>query len=108
MFSRIVQCNLKNNRLDEARQAFSTEVIPNLRKQPGFVDVVESLDAQTGQFVCMTLWRTREDADRYGQTEFNRIVPKVRDFINGEPTVNTLQVETSTIHNIAKGKQAAA
>lgn len=108
MFSRIVQCNLKQNRLDEARQALSSEVIPNLRKQPGFIDVVESLDAQTGQFVCMTLWRTREDADRYGDTEFNRIAPKLREFTTNEPTVNTLQVETSTVHNIAKGKQAAA
>jgi len=108
MFSRIVQCTLKNNRLDDARQALSTEVIPNLRKQPGFIDAIETLDAQTGQFVCMTLWRTREDADRYGQTEFNRIAPRLREFTQDEPTIRTLAVETSTIHNIAKGKQAAA
>ena len=107
MFTRIVQCHLKNQRLDEARQALNNEVIPQLRRQPGFIDVIESLEPQTGQFVCMTLWNTREDADRYGQTEFPKTATRLRDFIADEPTVNTLQVETSTVHNIAKGKAAA-
>lgn len=108
MFSRIVQCTLKNNRLDEARQTLTSEIIPQLRRQPGFIDVVESLDPQNGQFVCMTLWKTREDADRYGQTEFARTATKLQEFISGEPTIQTLPVETSTAHHIAKGKQAAA
>src|SRR5512141_2150725 len=103
MFSRIVQCTLKNNRLDEARQTLNTDVLPQLRKQPGFIDVIESLEPNTGHFVCMSLWRTREDADRYGNTEFNRIATRLREFVTDEPTVNTYQVETSTIHNIAKG-----
>lgn len=107
MFSRIVQCTLKNNRIDEARQTINSEVLPQLRKQPGFIDVIESLEPNTGEFVCMSLWRTREDADRYGNTEFNRIAGRLREFVTEEPTVNTYQVETSTIHNIAKGKAAA-
>jgi heme-degrading monooxygenase HmoA len=89
MISRIVQCTFKNNRLDEARQTFASDVIPQLRKQPGFIDVIEWLDPNTGRFVCTSLWRTR-------------------DFLEEEPTVDTLQVETSTVHNIMKGKQAAA
>ncbi len=107
MFSRIVQCTLKNNRIDEARQTINSEVLPQLRKQPGFIDVIESLEPNSGHFVCMSLWRTREDADRYGNTEFNRIANRLREFVTEEPTVNTYQVETSTIHNIAKGKAAA-
>ena len=107
MFSRIVQCTLKNNRLDEARQALASDIIPNLRKQPGFIDVIEALDPNTGKFVCNSLWRTREDADRYHNTEFNRNVTKLRELLTEEPTVDTLQVETSTIHNISKGKAAA-
>jgi quinol monooxygenase YgiN len=108
MFSRIVQCNLRTNRLNDARQALSNEVIPRLRKQPGFIDVLEALDADTGRFVCTSLWRTREDADRYGSTEFPQIAQRLQEFIEGQPDVRTLQVETSTAHNIAKGKQAAA
>jgi heme-degrading monooxygenase HmoA len=108
MFSRIVQCHLKNNRLDDARQALVNELIPQLRRQPGFIDVIESLEPQTGQFVCMTLWKTREDADRYGQTEFAKAATRLREFLVDEPSIQTLQVETSTVHNIAKGKQAAA
>ncbi len=107
MFSRIVQCTLKNNRIDEARQTFSTEVIPQLRKQPGFIDLLESLDPNTGRFICTSLWRTREDADRYHNSEYNRNLTRMRDFLEEEPTVDTLQVETSTVHNITKGKAAA-
>jgi heme-degrading monooxygenase HmoA len=108
MFSRIVQCNLRNNRVNDARQAIANEVIPRLRKQPGFIDVIEALDTNTGHFVCTSLWRTREDADRYGSTEFPQIAQRLQEFIEGQPTVQTMQVETSTAHNIAKGKQAAA
>lgn len=107
MFTRIVQCNLRTEKLNEARQALDSQVIPALKNQPGFVDVIESLQADTGHFVCMSLWRTREDADRYGRTEFPKIAERLRDFVNGEPVVNTLEVETSTIHSIAKGKAAA-
>lgn len=108
MYSRIVNATLKVNRIDEARQTFASEVLPQLRKQPGFIDLIDAIDTQTGQFVCTTLWRTREDADRYGQTEFAKAATRLREYLQNEPTVTTMLVENSTIHNIAKGKQAAA
>lgn len=106
MYSRIVDCHLRTDRLPDARRTLDSELIPQLRKQPGFVDVIESLDATTGHFVCMSLWKTREEADRYGNTEFPRAAEKLEEFIADEPRVSTMQVETSTIHRIAKGKAA--
>jgi hypothetical protein len=106
MITRIVQCQLKTDRLDQARQALTTEVHPKLRQQPGFVDVIESLDPQTGKFVCMTLWRTPEDVRKYDENTFPEIAQRLTPFAASDFTVDTLTVENSTIHRIAQGKAA--
>ena len=106
MITRIVQCQLKTDRIEQARQALLTEVHPKLRQQPGFVDVIESLDPATGKFVCMTLWKTPEDVRKYDEKTFPEIAQKLTPLVNGEVTVDTLTVENSTIHRIAQGKAA--
>ncbi len=107
MFTRKVECNLKTTKLNDARRVLTNEVQPLLRNQPGFVDVIEALEPETGHFVCMTFWKTREELDRYDRETFPRIADKLSPYLTEQPTVQNLQVENSTIHNIAAGKAAA-
>jgi hypothetical protein len=107
MYSRITDAYLKNDRIAEVRNVIDNDVLPTLHKQPGFVDAIEALDHSTGHFVCMTLWRTEEDANRYGSKVFPELTAKLEKFISKEPVVYTLKVETSTVHQIAKGQVAA-
>ena len=106
MVSRIIQVDIKPERLHDLRQALDSTVIPNLKQQPGFVDAVESSDPNTGRFVCLTLWKSREDADRYGNTAFLEHAQMLTPLCASEPSVQTLEVETSTVHNIAATKAA--
>lgn len=106
MYSRVLQCHVQPNKFDEFRTALNNTVLPELENQPGFVDVLETSDAATGEFVCVSLWETREDADRWGNTTFNELARDLAPLLAGPPTVRTLQVETSSMHNIAKGKAA--
>ncbi len=108
MISRIVSCNIKPEKLNEFRTTLKTAVLPNISRQAGFVDLIESLDSATGQFVCTSYWNTQQDVQRYDQTLFQEIAQKLVPLINGSPEVKTLTVENSTVHDITAGKSAAA
>ena len=64
MISRIVDCNVKPDKLNALRQKLNTDYLPRIKQQPGFVDVIESVDAATGHFVCNTFWKTNQDVPR--------------------------------------------
>lgn len=72
------------------------------------MDLVESLDADSGVFVCTTLWNTRQDVEQYDQTLFPELAQKLVPLLNGQPDIKTLTVENSTVHDISSGKSAAA
>ncbi len=108
MISRIVTCTVKPEKINEFRNALKTEVLPNVTRQPGFVDLVESFDTSTGTFVCTTLWNTRQDVEHYDQTLFQDIAQQMVPMLTEPPDIKTLNVENSTIHDITSGKSAAA
>jgi len=108
MISRIVTCHIKPERLSEFRTALNQQFLPRIQRQHGFVDVVEAIDTNTGTFVCNTFWNTRQDVDNYENTLFLEVTQALTPLLQGEPTIQTLNVENSTVHNIAAGKQSAA
>lgn len=108
MISRIVNCTVPPEKVNEFTTRLSTTHVPRIKNQPGFVDIIESVDPNTGNFVCMTLWRTRQDVDRYEKSLFQEIAQDLTPFLKDEPQVQTLNVENSTPHHIERGKAQAA
>ena len=108
MISRIVSCTIKPEKINEFRNTLKTEVLPNVARQPGFVDLVESIDTATGTFVCTTLWNSRQDVEHYDQTLFQEVAQRLMPLVTGQPDIKTLTVENSTVHDISSGKSAAA
>jgi quinol monooxygenase YgiN len=108
MISRIVSCTVKPDKISEFRSALRTAVLPNITRQQGFVDLIESIDDGSGTFVCTTLWNTRQDVELYDQTLFQEIAQRLMPLIDGQPEIRTLNVENSTVHDISSGKSAAA
>jgi quinol monooxygenase YgiN len=108
MISRIVSCTIKPENISEFRASLKSEVLPAITRQPGFVDLVESLDAESGTFVCTTLWNTHQDVEHYDRTLFPELAQKLMPLVNGQPDIKTLTVENSTVHDISSGKSAAA
>lgn len=106
MISRITECTVNPEQINQVRQALDKEVIPTLKSQPGFVDAVESLDTDTGELLCLSLWNTREDAERFQTEVFPRLAEKLGPLALDEPTVRMMEVQTSTMHKIAAGKAA--
>jgi quinol monooxygenase YgiN len=107
MISRIVDCNVQKENLDQFKSTLTEQFLPRIKQQPGFVDLVESCD-ENGHFVCMTLWRSKADVERYDNELFGEIANALVPLMAGNPNVSTLSVENATSHGVQRGQAAAA
>jgi quinol monooxygenase YgiN len=108
MISRIVDCQVRPEKLNEFRKALHEKFVPRIKSQTGFVDIIESIDVQSGRFVCNTFWKSRDDVNRYDNSLFQEVASSLTPYLSSEPRVETLEVETSTVHRISAGRSAAA
>jgi hypothetical protein len=107
MYSRIINCTIDTAKLNDFRKALNEQFLPQIQSQPGFVDNIESLDPATGQFSCMTLWKTAVDVENYNNGLFLELASKLSPLMKGSPNIQTLPVENSSVHHVKAGKAAA-
>jgi|ERR1700751_984550 heme-degrading monooxygenase HmoA len=107
MYSRIVSCTIDPSRVGEFKNALNNQFLPRIQAQPGFIENIESLDPATGQFNCVTLWRSEADVKNYDKGLFQEVATKLGPLMQGGPTVQTLPVENSSAHQIQAGRAAA-
>ena len=107
MYSRIVNCSIKPDQVDEFKAKLNNELLPRIQAQPGFIENIESLDAATGQFSCVTLWESAADVENYNNGLFQEVTANLIPLLQGSPTVQTLPVENSSAHNVRSGAAAA-
>ncbi len=107
MFSRIISCTINPAKVNEFKTALNNEFLPRIQAQPGFLENIESLDPATGQFSCVTLWKTASDVENYHNGLFQEVAAKLVPLMQGNPTVQTLPVESSSAQNVHAGKVAA-
>jgi hypothetical protein len=93
--------------VNDFKTALNNQLLPRIQAQPGFLENIESLDPATGQFSCITLWRSKEDVDRYDQGLFREVAEGLTPYLQSQPTVQTLPVENASAHNVRAGKAAA-
>lgn len=106
MYSRTITCKIDTSRIDEFRAALNHEFLPRIQAEPGFIDNIESLDPGTGEFCCMTLWKSPEDIASYDNGLFQEVAARLGSLMSEPPVVKTLPVENSSVHGVAVGKAA--
>ena len=100
MFARNVTTHLKPNKLNDFIQTFEKDVIPILRKQPGFRDEI-TLAADGGTDVtAISLWDTKEQADGYATIAYPAVLSTLEECLDGPPRVRVMNVMHSTSHKI--------
>ncbi len=107
MFSRIINCTINPAKVNEFRTVLNNQFLPRIQSQPGFIDNIESLDPVTGQFNCVTLWKTASDVENYDKGLFQEIAANLGSLMQGNPSVQTLPVENSSVHNVKAGTATA-
>ena len=108
MIARIVTCTVQPAKVNEFRKVLNDQVLPLVQAQPGFVENIEALDPNTGQFSCTTLWNSRSDVEKYDNSVFPEVASKISPMLQGNPNVQTLPVENSSTHRVRAAAASAS
>ena len=107
MFTRMVEVQAKPGRARDLCNTIAEKALPILRNQPGFVDeLVMVSSTQSDRILAISLWRTREDAERYNREQYPTVNALIQNQIASAPKVQTFTVDLSTSHRVAAGKAA--
>ena len=101
MFARRVYMHLKPNSVAQFTQTHEKEIIPLLRRQKGFQDIVVFVAPSGTEAFGISLWDRAESAEAYNrgvQPEVAKLLAKV---VEGPLQVETFKVSNSTFHKIA-------
>jgi heme-degrading monooxygenase HmoA len=101
MFARKVAARLKPNSLTEFMNLMECEILPWLRKQEGFLDLI-ILTAPDGEEVAtLSFWDRPENEEAYNASGYPEVLKALGNLLDGTPYVKTFDVVSSTLHNIA-------
>ena len=101
MFIRNVTLKLKPNTAPEFNRIMENEILPLLRKQPGFRDEITFVAPERSEVVAISFWETKENCETYNQTGYPEVLKIVSKFVEGTPKVETFELLTSTLHKLA-------
>ncbi len=106
MFVRNLAIHLRPNTLGEFTRIFDIEVLPILRKQPGFQDEITFSTTPTDTNVtAISVWDSREHAEAYNGTGYPEVLKSLNKVLDGAPKVRVSHVISSTLQ---KGTAIAA
>jgi len=101
MYARHVSFNLKAIKREEVTQIFETEILPLLQKQNGFTDELTFVSPEGKQAVAISLWESRENADRYSRESYPQVLKSLAKVVEGTPKVQVYEIAHSTFHKTA-------
>ena len=101
MFTRNVTTKLKANSIPEFNRVIENEILPLLRKQPGFRDEITFVAPERSEAVAISFWETKENVETYNRTAYPQILKIVEKVVDGTPKVETFELSNSTLHKLA-------
>lgn len=107
MFARLSETTFKQGKREEFISLATNNLLPILKKQKGFVDVIGlSSDTVPNVGVALALWQTKADAEAfYNGAEFTKLMDEGKPLV-ADMKVQTFTVATWTSHQIAAGQSA--
>ena len=101
MFTRHLTMKLKANVAPEFNRTIENEVLPMLRKQPGFRDEITFVAPERLDALAISFWETKENCDAYSRTGYPEVMKIVEKFLDGTPKVENFVLSNSTPHKLA-------
>ena len=107
MFARILEFVPKPEKKEELIQVVKNEVLPILKKQPGFLEILPfNPEARTEKWITITVWAEKRDAERYEREVYPKVSEMVRPYLVGAVTFKHYTLETSVCPNFAEAVTA--
>jgi len=110
MFARIVESIPKMEMLDkrdEILNVLKNEVLPIMRKQPGFLEFLPlSPEIKNERFIGITLWADKKDVERYEREGSLKVQEILKPYLAAPVTVRNYTVETTLCEHFEKALAA--
>jgi hypothetical protein len=107
MFARRISIHLKPNTLAEFTKTVENDIVPLLRKQPGFQDEITFALPEGNKVLAISLWDTQKNAENYNSSGYQNVLKLLGTVIDGTPKVGITEVLHSTFHQIRTAVPAA-
>jgi heme-degrading monooxygenase HmoA len=100
MFARNVHLHLKPNTTTQFTKTLENDVLPLLRKQPGFQEEVAFLAPNGTDAYAISFWDSKEKAEQYSRAAYQEVLKAMGVVVQGTPEVLSYEVCSSTIPKI--------
>jgi heme-degrading monooxygenase HmoA len=101
MYTRHLTMKLKANVAPEFNRVIENEILPLLRKQPGFRDEITFVAPERSELIAISFWETKENCETFNNTGYPEVLKLAANFVEGTPKVETFELLTSTLHKLA-------
>lgn len=101
MFARKVAVRLKPNSLPEFTKLMDCEILPWLRRQEGFRDLIILVLSGSTEIATISFWDHQRNAEAYNSNGYPEVVKRLDELLDGTPYVKTFDVLSSTLPEIA-------
>jgi heme-degrading monooxygenase HmoA len=101
MFTRHVIMNLKPNTTTAFSDVIEGKVLPLLRKQKGFRDLITFLAPDRSEAIAISFWDAKEDAEAYNASGYPEVLKALSNLVEGTPSLGAAEVVTSTFQKVA-------
>ena len=109
MFARVLEVMPKMEKKDELIRTVRQEILPMLKKQPGFLEIVPLVPEIAGErWIAVTLWSDKHQAERYVSEVYPKVEKIVKPFLAAPVVFRTFTVETSISEHLVNAIMAVA
>jgi heme-degrading monooxygenase HmoA len=97
MFARILDCEVKPEKKEEFVKVIKNEVLPILKKQTGFLEILPFFPEKMKEekAITISLWTTRVDAGRYERESYPKVLDILKPFLTSPVKANYYTLETT-------------
>ena len=108
MFARKVAARLKPDSLTKFTNLMEREILPWLRKQEGFLDLIILAVPDSREVATISFWDHQGNAQVYNSSGYPAVLKILQELLDGTPYVKTFEVVSSTLQSAALARPPAA
>ena len=108
MFARILDFEVKAERKEEFVKVVKNEIVPILKKQIGFLEILPFFDERMREekVITISLWATKTDAERYEREIYPKALNILKPFLTTPVNVNYYKLETAVCEHFVEALAA--
>jgi len=104
MIARKVSVRLKPNSLTEFTTLMDCEILPWLRKQEGFLDLITLAVPGGREVTTISFWNQKGNAQAYSSNGYPEVLKILGKLLDGTPYIKTFDVVGSTFQGVSPAR----